>query len=311
MFSMHNVDLRQLATLVAVVDEGTYARAAARVGFTQSAVSQQIASLEKSAKVVVFDRPKGPKPVELTAAGHLVVDYARVVLERATGLDAQLDRLRRGISGQLTIGAFQSVSSRLLPNIIGQMRSEVPAVEVRFTETDDQAQLLRGVVNDEMDMAFTFDHEPDPRISIDVLGHDPFVVIAPVDEATGPTVSLVELYSRPLIGQPHNNSWQLMIDERMRTAGLRPDYAYRLSDNSAVQSMVRSGIGWALVPALAIDTNDRLIAILEPDPPVAPRTIQLIRRTGRTLVPAADAFTRITHDVAAKTLAVPDHARTV
>jgi len=70
MITLHDVELRQLAALVAVVEEGTYARAAARVGFTQSAISQQIASLEKSAGITVFDRPKGPKPVELTPAGH-------------------------------------------------------------------------------------------------------------------------------------------------------------------------------------------------------------------------------------------------
>lgn len=302
MVTMHQVDLRQLAALVAVVEEGTYARAAERVGFTQSAVSQQIASLERSAGVAVFDRPRGPKPVELTAAGHLVLDYARRTLDNATDIDTRLDRLRRGISGELTIGTFQSVSSRLFPSIIGKMRVEAPHVEVRLIETDDQDRLVHGVLDDDMDLAFTIDQESDHRIAIEVLGRDPFIVIAPAAEATGTTVALADLNNRPLIGQPHNNSCQVMIDDRMRAAGLRPDYAYRLTDNAAVQSMVRSQMGWAVMPSLAVDVNDPLIVVLQPDPPIPPRTMQLIRRADHTLIPAADTFTAVAHEVAAAVL---------
>lgn len=297
MVTLHDVDVRQLSALVAVIEEGTFAKAAAALGFTQSAISQQIASLEKAAGLPVFDRPKGPRPVELTPAGHVLLDYARTTLDRVTDMDARLDRLRRGISGQLSIGTFQSVSSRMLPSIIARMRTEVPEVEIRLTETDDQERLLRGVMNDEMDLAFTIDFEPDPRLLVEVLGSDPFVVIAPIDEATGSTVSLEALNDHPLIGQPHNNTCQLMIDDRMRSAGLRPDYAYRFSDNAAVQSMVRSGMGWAVMPSLAVDSSDPLVAVLTPDPPIAPRAVQLIRRADHTLPPAAELFTRIAREV--------------
>ena len=302
MITMHDVDLRQLAAVVAVVEEGTYARASKRVGFTQSAISQRFASLEKSAGITVFDRPKGPKPVELTPAGQLVLEYARSALANATDVDARLDRLRRGISGELTIGTFQSVSSKLLPSIIGQMRTEAPHVDVRLIETDDQDHLVRGVLDNDMDLAFTIDQQPDPRIALAVLGHDPFVVIAPAAEATGTTVALAALNDKPLVGQPPNNSCQLMVDDRMRAAGLRPDYAYRLTDNAAVQSMVRSAMGWAVMPSLAVDASDPLITVMEPDPPIAPRVMQLIRRTDRTLIPAADTFARIAHEVTASIL---------
>ena len=69
MASLRDVDARNLAALLAVVDEGTFAKGAKALGFTQSAVSQQIAALEKAAGLPVFDRPKGPRAAELTAAG--------------------------------------------------------------------------------------------------------------------------------------------------------------------------------------------------------------------------------------------------
>lgn len=297
MLSMQDVNVRQLAAVVSVVEEGTFARAASRLGFTQSAISQQIAALERATGLPVFDRPKGPKPVTLTPAGRLLLDYAREALREAAEMDSSLDRLRRGISGELTIGTFQSVSSKLLPSIIGRMRAEVPDVDVQLSETDDQEHLRRAILNDELDLAFTIDLTCDARLHVEVLGEDPFVVIAPRDQTSDTAVSLADLNARPLIGQPHNNSCQLMIDKRLRDAGLSPDYAYRFSDNAAVQSMVRSGMGWAVVPALTIDAEDPRIAVLQCDPPIPPRTLQLIRRADHTLAPSADTFTQVAREV--------------
>ena len=303
MATVNDIALRQLATLVAVVDEGTYSRAAKRVGFTQSAVSQQIAALEKAVGLAVFDRPNGPKPVELTPAGNLLLEYARSALDRASDMDARLDRLTRGVSGQLTIGTFQSVSSKLLPGILAHMHREAPDVDVRLTETDDQERLIRHVIDDEMDFAFTIDHEPDPRIDIEVLGHDPFVVIAPASDGRLSTVSLNDIAARQLIGHPIENSCQARVDERLADAGIKPNFAYRLSDNGAVQSLVRSGMGWAVMPALAVDSGDPLVSVLTIDPPIAPRTMQLIRRANRTLLPAADTFSHIARSTAEAVLA--------
>ena len=82
---LRDLELRHLAALVAVADEGSFARAATALGFTQSAVSQQIAALEKVVGLPVFDRPKGPRPAELTPAGRLLLTHARRTL---AGIDA-------------------------------------------------------------------------------------------------------------------------------------------------------------------------------------------------------------------------------
>ena len=76
------LELRHLQALLAVTDEGTFSRAAGRLGYTQSAVSQQISALERMVGAPVFDRPGGPRPVELTEAGRVLVDHARGVLNR-------------------------------------------------------------------------------------------------------------------------------------------------------------------------------------------------------------------------------------
>ena len=146
--SLRDVDARNLAALLAVVDEGTFAKAAKALGFTQSAVSQQIAALEKAAGLAVFDRPKGPRAAKLTPTGLLLVDYARAVLAEVDRMDDELDRMRRGVSGRLVVGTFQSASSRLLPWIVGNMRKDLPDVDIRLSELDDVQLLVRALLDD-------------------------------------------------------------------------------------------------------------------------------------------------------------------
>ncbi len=302
MSALRDVDIRHLAALAAVVDEGSFAKAAAALGFTQSAVSQQIAALEKAAGLPVLDRPRGPKAAELTPAGRLLLGYAREVLERVEQMDDELDRLRRGVTGRLVVGTFQSVSAKLLPSIVGRMRSELPDVDIRLFETDDQTALLRGVLDDELDLAFTVDAYPDDRLDSQLLGYDPFVVVAAAGELPGSTVGPDQLNNHPMIGQPPTNVCQLLIDRRLDEVGVRPDYVFRSIDNGAVQGMVRSGMGWAIMPYLAIDPDDPGIEILELDPPIDPRGVQLTRRSDRSLPPAADQFAAFARAIGATVL---------
>jgi DNA-binding transcriptional LysR family regulator len=300
--SLRDVDVRHLAALVAVVDEGSFAKAARALGFTQSAISQQIAALEKMVGLPVLDRPRGPRAAELTPAGHLLVECAREVLDRVERMDDELDRLRRGITGRLVIGTFQSVSAEVLPTLVGRMRNEAPDIDIRLFETDDQTALVRGVLEDELDLAFAVDAEEDAGLEVELLGYDPFVVLAPAGDLPGPTASPDDLDGHPLIGQPAANVCQLLIDRRLEAAGIRPEYVFRSQDNGAVQGMVRSGMGRAIMPSLAVDPDDPGVVVLPLAPPIASRTIQLIRRRGRSLPPAADHFTAVAHEVCAGVL---------
>ncbi|HEU5084473.1 MAG TPA: LysR family transcriptional regulator [Acidimicrobiales bacterium] len=299
--SIRDVELRHLAALVAVADEGSFARAATVLGFTQSAVSQQIAALEKAVGLPVFDRPKGPRPAELTPAGELLLGHARELLGRVETIGAELDRLRRGITGRLVIGTFQSVSAKILPPLVGRMRAEVPEVDIGLFETDDQMQLVDGILSDELDFAFTVDAN-DPRIHSELLGYDPFVVLARAGELPGPVATPPDISDHPLIGQPGGNVCQLLVEQRLADAGVRAEYVFRSQDNGAVQGMVRSGMGRAVMPLLAIDPDDPGIDVLPLDPPIAPRTIQLTRRVGRSLPPAADRFAELAREVSAGVL---------
>ena len=296
--SLRDVDARHLEALVAVVDEGTFAKAASSLGFTQSAVSQQIAQLERATGLTVFDRQPGPRAVRLTRAGETVLAYARRTLAAIAEMDAELDRLRRGVTGRLLIGTFQSVSTEILTVVAGRMRRDAPDVDLVLVETDDVPELVRSVLDGGLDLAFTVDSEPDPRLEVEELGLDPFVVIAPAEEASGSIATPADLHEHPLVGQREGDACQQAIDRRLRSIGVRPDFAFRFGDNAAVQSMVRSRMGWAVVPSLAINRRDPGLRVLELEPSIEPRAIQLVRAAGRTLPIAADRFVEAARDVA-------------
>lgn len=302
MAALPDLELRHLAALVAVADEGSFARAAAALGFTQSAVSQQIAALERAIGMPVFDRPKGPRAAELTPAGELLLGHARTVLARVTDVADELDRLRRGVTGRLVIGTFQSVSAELLPAIIQRMRAAATDVDLQLVETDDQDRLIHGLLTDELDLSFTVDLDDPIDLEARLLGFDPFVVITPADDDCGPTIHPNDLDRRPTIGQPNGNACQRLLERRLEDLAVHPDYVFRSQDNGAVQGMVRSGMGRAIMPRLAVDADDPRTRIVPFDPPLSPRAIQLTRRAGRTLPPAADTLADIAGEVAADRL---------
>ena len=179
--SLRDLDMRHLLALDAVATEGTFARAAERLGYTQSAVSQQIASLERTVGESVFDRPGGPKPVELTPYGSALLDGARDLIARIDALSAELDRFRAGSAGLLTIGTFQSVSSAVLPRVLGRFRAARPDVDVQLFETDVDNELEEHLERGQCEVSFLVDAvvDPDrPEFEIRHLLIDPFVLIA-------------------------------------------------------------------------------------------------------------------------------------
>src|SRR3954447_7272095 len=112
------LDLRMLVALRAVAEHRSFGRAADRLGFTQSAISQQIAALERVVGEPVFDRPGGPRPVELTPAGQVLLDHAEAVFRQLHQAEEEVTRLRAGDGGRLVVGTFQSVSVKVLPEVI-------------------------------------------------------------------------------------------------------------------------------------------------------------------------------------------------
>lgn len=286
--SARDLSLRHLLALLAVHDEGSYRRAAVATGYSQAAITQQIAALENAVGSPVFDRHPGPRPVTLTPVGREVVEAARALVARVDLLDARVSEVREGRWGRLAIGTFQSVSATLLPMVLAQVRTEEPDVVVGVQQSEDNAVLADAVASGALDVSFLVGPYQDDRLSIREVCRDPFVVIEAGDSVPHDTTQLTDLAGVPLIGH-QDCVCHDMVELGFRNAGISATYVFRSNDNSAVQAMVRAGIGTAVMPLLAIDPLDPLVRVTTLDPPLPERRI-LIAVPRTRPAPTAQSF---------------------
>ena len=292
-----DIEIRHLNALRAVAEEGSFIGAADILGFSQAAISQQIAGLEKAVGISLFDRPGGPKPVTLTPAGRLLLTHADAIIDRLSVAERELADLTSGTAGRLIIGTYQSVSVQLLPELVREMRSAAPNLGIHLIEHADNEQLIADLISGEIDVTFLTGPYEDNRLDIIELGVDPFVAVLAADSdyarmSKGKTFPTLALADVPMVGQ-HPSDCQTAIDDGLRTSGVLPHYVFRSNDNGAVQGMVRAGMGPAVMPLLAVDTSDPGVVVRQLDPPLDPRTILIALRHGSTPLPAAEQFMRI------------------
>ena len=295
-------EVRHLQALVAVAETGTFGKAAEALGYTQSAVSQQIAALERAAGTVMFDRPGGARPVQLTDAGTVLLGHARQVLSTLRTAAVDIESIARGERGRLRVGLMQSVGTQILPGLLRRFAIERPEVQIELVEAHDPIDLLVMVANQELDIAFSGELEPiGPFVTRHVLD-DPFVLLVPntPEWQARSHISLDEVAERPLVG---NRNPSCAGEAALAFGHRTPTYAFQSDDNSTIQSCVAAGVGVSLAPMLTIDLDDPTTRIIEVEPPVAPRTITVSWHADRRPSALVDAFVEATAAVCAEVAA--------
>ena len=290
------IELRHLAALAAVVEEGSFGRAAARLGYTQSSVSQQITGLERAVGGPVFDRPGGPRPVRLTPLGAVVLGHGRDLLAGAAGLADAVDRFRAG-DGRIDIGTFQSVSGGILPAVVRRLRDEHPGCDIRLSEEEPEHPRIG-----DLDLLFHDRRLDDGDVAGTKLLDDPYLLVALTGAFPAGPVPVERLDGAPMVAWPLTCD-QPWMEEAVGRSGARPRVVFRTAVNDTLLSMVRAGLGSALLPALAlraaaVPADDRL-RIHELRPALPPRQIHLHWPAGRSRSPLATRAVTIATEVAA------------
>jgi DNA-binding transcriptional LysR family regulator len=293
------VELRHLAALQAVAEEESFGRAATRLGYTQSAVSQQIATLERIVGERLVERPGGPRAVSLTEAGTLLLRHAEAIVARLNAAQADLAALGSGDIGSLRLGLYQSIGARVLPHLMRRFRSTFPRVECMLTEGLDD-RLLAGLEGGELDLSFTvLPLPPGPFEGVELL-RDPYCLLVPAGSPlarSGKPPKFDEIAALPLISA-RNCRGALAAESVLHGAGREPNVVFRSDDNGTVQGLVAAGMGVALVPRLTADPDDPSVDLVEL-PNLPPRVIALAWHRDRYQTPAARAFIEIVQEVCA------------
>src|SRR5436305_2304518 len=196
------LELRHLAALEAVGRTNSFGRAARDLGYTQSAVSQQIAHLERVVGQRLVERPGGPRPVSLTEAGRLLLRHADAIVAQLDAAQADMAALAEGAAGPLRVGIFQSVGARILPALLRRFTEEWPRVEVRVREETDAAELLRLLEHGELDLTFADLPLPAGPFEWAEILRDPYVLLVAAGDplaARDSAPPLRELAGLPLV----------------------------------------------------------------------------------------------------------------
>ncbi len=285
------VEVRHFAALQALAEEGSFGRAARRLGYTQSAISQQIATLERIIGEQLVERPGGPRPVYLTEAGELLLRHADSIVARLRAAQADLQALRAGERGRLRVGTFQSVGARVLPEIMRQFTAAWPAVEVELVEMDDE-EIERALERGELDVGFVLLPVVDAPLETIELLRDPYVLVvqagSPFAVATR-APKLKEIAVHPLVSFRSGRSIE-PVEAAIHGVGVEPRFTFRSNDNPTVQGLVAAGVASAILPRLTVDVADRRVVVRELGDAVPPRIIAIARHRDRYHSPAARAF---------------------
>lgn len=295
------LELRHLAALAAVGRDRSFSRAAESLGYTQSAVSQQIARLERLVGQRLVERPGGPRAVSLTLAGQILLGHAEAIVARLASATADLDALAAGTAGRLRVGCYQSVGVRILPRVLRRFAQSWPQVRVELTEAEDDGELLRAVERGELDLTFVaYPMMPGPFESRELLD-DPYVVVVRADSDLGrggTPVSLRELAGLPLVTYAQMREVHA-IENRLGRPELTEQIVFRSNDNGTILGLAVEGVGAAVVSWLSVDPDRagvRTMALAG----VSPRVVGISWHRDRYHIPAAQAFVRLCEQVAAE-----------
>ncbi len=285
-----DVSIQQLRMLREVQSQGTIAAAAEQLGYTASAVSQQLSTIERITGVAVLERVG--RNVFLTDAGRELVVHATTILDQLEEAQAAVERVAKTVTGTLRIGVIESVANSILPPLLMRLAKEHPDLDVRTRQTDqDAAPKVRA---GEIDLAFTVDlpeslTNTDDRVDRLLVCRDWFkAVVRHDDDISTSVVDLADLAPRRLLASPPELSCGRRLVEACRSAGFEPDYAHQLEDYPTILRLVASGAGIGLVPDLGLRRLPDGIRVVDLKEPVS-RHVELVWRRSSTNRPAIQA----------------------
>src|SRR5919202_1209914 len=296
------LDVRRMSVLREVALRGSFSAAADALSFTQSAISQQIAALEREAGAVLVQR--SARGVRLTEAGEAVVRHADAILARLAEAEAELEAIAGLRGGRLRIGTFESAASTIMPLAIAAFRERHPLVELSMVlaEPEDAIPQLRA---GDLDLALLVQSGRRPEadgIERLHLLDDPLYVVLPRDHplAHRRDLRLADLAEDAWIGGAPDCECHRLISGACAAAGFAPRIAFETDDYGAVQGFVAAGVGVSLIAELGLSSvrDDIVVRSLGRETPV--RQVQAATLAEGYRSPATAAMLAMLEEVAAR-----------
>jgi DNA-binding transcriptional LysR family regulator len=297
------LNVNRLNVLKEVAYRGSISAAAEALSYTQSAISQQIATLEAETGLALLERH--PRGVTLTAAGQTLVGHAEGILARLDAAEASLSAIAGLRGGRLRMASFPTAGATLMPLAIASFRAAHPAVDLTLAEGEPE-QIVPRLRGGELDLALLFEFAGESVLEDDVavveLLEDPMHLALPREHrlARRDRIRLEDLAEEAWVQTSRSSPCARHVVRSCHAAGFEPSVSFESDDYQTVQGLVAAGVGVALIPALALSVVREDIAIrsLTPSSPV--RRVVAATPAGARLVPAAPAMLGMLEHAAAR-----------
>lgn len=295
------LDVKRMKVFREVAACGSFSAAAESLSFTQSAVSQQVAALEREVGTKLLDRT--PRGVRLTDSGRALVAHADAILARLESAEDELAELAGLRGGRLRLASFQSAGATLIPRAVAAFHGRHPKVELGMVEAepDEAHQLLRA---GDIDLSLVYDYAAvpgtlDPELEIEHLIDDVYDAVVPTDHplAARSRLAMTDLGDEPWVGPTDRSGCRLIVDRACQEAGYDARIAFEADETMAAQALVAAGMGVTIYPRLALSPlHPGVVSRPLADAPT--RRIWVARLRGGYRSPACDAMVQILVDVA-------------
>jgi DNA-binding transcriptional LysR family regulator len=265
------LDVGRLRFFREVVRAGSFSEAASRLSYTQSAVSQQIATLEAELGLTLIERRT--RPLRLTDAGEILLRRAEIIAGEVATAEAELRAIAKLDSGLLRLGGFSSACATILPMAVARFLREHPGVTVTLTELEVQAaqsSLRAG----EIDLALAYEYPHTEPAHADglqrtALGDDYLIIAMPASHplARQQSLCLEQLHHERWVSTPTSGptaQHRRFVEESCARAGFQPDIHYEIRDIWTAFGLIAAGLAIGLMPTLAC---------LAPHPAIATRPL--------------------------------------
>ncbi|GAA2985940.1 LysR family transcriptional regulator [Streptomyces drozdowiczii] len=270
------LDVRRMQILRSVVTSGSVTAAAAHLGYTPSAISQQMTALEKQVGLPLLERVgRGVQP---TAAGLILTDYAARIGQQVAEAETALSDLRAGRSGHISLRYFATAGAELVAPAVASLRRKHPHVRIDLgvLEADDP---LQEVIRHQADLAIVVQPRNSRREGVQLvrLVDDPYLVVLPKDHrlARKERLDLSDLADEPWVGSESSDGTCLdIIMTACSAAGFTPDFVVQSEDYATAQGFVAARLGVALIPRLGLANRHHSVTVREVRNPQPLRSIQ-------------------------------------
>jgi DNA-binding transcriptional LysR family regulator len=293
------LDVRRMKVLREVAARGSFSAAAEALSFTQSAVSQHIAALERETGTQLVERFS--RGVRLTEAGNVLVTHADAILARLESAEEDLAAIAGLRGGRLRLVCFQSAGATVVPRAVATFHGRHPDVELslREAEPEEAAALLKS---GDVDLALVYDHPATmiaPELELTHLLDDGYDALLPAGHPMldRRRLALADLSDEPWILSTSTCGCRRITESSCRDAGFEPSVAFEADETLAAQALVAAGVGVTLLPRMALTAvHPGTVPRALKDGPV--RRVLAARVQGGFHSPASEAMLAILQDVA-------------